>query len=515
MEAGWEVQLKLSVPSDRLESAASSPHLNSQDTQPPNERSLKDTYYDTPHLALRERGFALRIREADEQFVQTVKSGSAGVSGLFKRREWEQNVAGPKPDVAQFSDSALREQLSDVAVMLEPVFTSEVHRRIRTIEPGNAARVEVAIDHGHVTTPKGSVAIREIEFELKDGHPDTLYDLALALNEVVPVHLETTSKSDRGYALLAESVISWSKSPPLVLDPGMTGLDAFQAIQRHHLRHLLANEQAAREGHDPEGIHQVRVALRRLRSVLALFRSVLPSDSAQRLGEELRWLQRETSPARDLDVFLADLLRPVHEAMPQETGLDALQARAETARRASYEQVRAAFATARYTALLLEVSRFAETRGWLAGLGVETQERLNEPALKFANGVLAERHRKAMKRGRGFAKLTLDDRHRFRIGLKKLRYAADSFRSLYPGKPTADYIKRLARLQDLLGHLTDLVIARRLRDELLRSTATIIICASGVVAGWHAHAIAGLEPRLRKQRKAFKAARPFWQEEAI
>jgi CHAD domain-containing protein len=146
------------------------------------------------------------------------------------------------------------------------------------------------------------------------------------------------------------------------------------------------------------------------------------------------------------------------------------------------------------------------------------QGRLDEPAREFANGVLAERHRKAMKRGRSFAKLSIDDRHRFRIGLKKLRYAADSFRSLYRSKATADYIKRLARLQDLLGHLTDLVIARRLRDELPHGadagTATTIVCASGVLIGWHARSIAGLEPRLRKQRKAFKAAQPFWQEEA-
>ncbi|HYC14655.1 MAG TPA: CHAD domain-containing protein, partial [Stellaceae bacterium] len=431
METGRELELKLSIPPDRVQQLLRSPHLKAEGTGRGHARALRNTYYDTPHLTLHERGLALRVREAGRRFVQTVKAGGKGASGLFKRREWQQTVAGPKPDLAQIDDLMLRELLGDAAARLAPVFTAEVRRVTRTIQRGTSARVEVVIDEGQVVTPKGSAPICEIEFELKEGSPDALYELALALNDVAPLRLETMSKSDRGYALLSEAQPSWSKAPAFALDANATGLEAFEAILRHHLAHLLTNEAAANEGSDPEGVHQVRVALRRLRSVLALFREMLPAGIVQHLGDGLRWLAGETGPARDLDVFLQELLSPIRKAMPGDFDLEALESRATAARVAAYERVRAAFATTRYTALLLEVGRVAETRFWLNGLEPETIARLEAPARDFATDLLAERHRKAKRRGRGFANLSTEDRHRLRIGLKKLRYAADSFRTLY------------------------------------------------------------------------------------
>jgi inorganic triphosphatase YgiF len=514
MENGRELELKLSVPPERLQQLLRSPQLKAEGAGRSHTRALRNTYYDTPHLTLHERGLALRVREAGHRFVQTVKAGG-GASGLFKRREWQQTVAGPKPDLARIDDVVLRELLGDAVARLAPVFTAEVRRVTRTIQRGDAVRVEVAIDEGTVVTPKGSVPICEIEFELKNGSPDALYELALALNEVAPLHLETKSKSDRGYALLSDSEPAWSRAPALALEANTTGIDAFETILRHHLAHLLANEPAARDGSDPEGVHQVRVALRRLRSVLVLFRPVLPPEAAQRLGEELRWLAGETGPARDLDVFLLELLRPVRKAMPEESDLESLESRAGAARIGAYERVRAAFDTGRYTALLLEVGRLAETRGWLGGLAPEMLARLEAPARDFASVLLAERHRKAKKRGRGFAKLSVEDRHRLRIGLKKLRYAADSFRSLYEGDATAAYMKRLSRLQDVLGHLNDIDIAGRLVETFAREAsaeeAAAVARASGLIMGWYGRGMAALEPKLRKQWKVFKAAQPFWE----
>jgi inorganic triphosphatase YgiF len=518
METGREIELKLSVPPDRVQHLLRSPHLRAEGAGRGHARALRNTYYDTPHLTLHERGLALRVREAGRRFVQTVKAGGRGASGLFNRREWQQTVPGPKPDLAQIDDVMLRELLGDAAARLAPVFTAEVRRVTRTVQCGNSTRVEVVIDEGRVVTPKGSTPICEVEFELKEGSPDALYELALALNDVAPLHLETMSKSDRGYALLSDAQPTWSKSPALALDPNATGLEAFEAILRHHLAHLLANEAAAREGSDPEGVHQLRVALRRLRSVLALFRSVLPAETALHLADELKWLGGETGPARDLDVFLLELLRPIRKGMPEESDLEALETRAAAARIAAYERVRAAFDIARFTALLLEVGRVAETRFWLNGLEPEVVARLEAPARDFATELLAERHRKAKKRGRGFANLSTEDRHRLRIGLKKLRYAADSFRSLYEGEATAAYMKRLSRLQDVLGHLNDVDIAGRLVEgfaqEAAAEDAAAVARASGLVIGWYGHGIAALEPKLRKQWKGFKSALPFWESAA-
>ncbi len=150
--------------------------------------------------------------------------------------------------------------------------------------------------------------------------------MALALNEETTLRLETLSKSDRGYAILTEDAIGWSKASPLVLDPAMTGMQAFETILRHNLAHVLTNERAAREGHDPEGVHQVRLAVRRLRSVLSMFRSVLPAETVAALNEELKWLAGEMSAARNLDVLLDKLLRPVQAAFADDADMAALEA---------------------------------------------------------------------------------------------------------------------------------------------------------------------------------------------
>jgi len=517
MESGREIELKLSLRPESLDRVMRSPDLQANGARRPTARALKNTYYDTPQLTLRERGLVLRMREAGRRFIQTVKSSQDGASGLFRRLEWERTVSGPKPDLGRIDDADLRARLADTAVQLAPVFSSEVRRITRTVQRGNAASVSVAIDQGRISTPRGSAPICEIELELKDGNTDALFDLALALNKLAPLRLETKSKSDRGYEMLMEEEIGWSKAPALALTSEMDAAAALEAIVRHNLAHLLANERAARDGQDPEGVHQIRLALRRLRSVLALFRSVLPREIADRLNEEFRWLAGELADARNLDVFLDELLRPAQEAFPAEPDLALLESRARAARGAAYERVRAALETARYTALLLEVGRLVESRTWIENLEPETVKRLGEPARAFASGILDERYRKARKRGRGFAKLSAEDRHRLRLGVKKFRYAAECFRSLFEGETTPAYLKRLSRLQDSLGHLNDVETARGLLDVFggqgMAGDAAALARASGLVIGWHGRGAKSLEPKLRKQWKAFKAVAPFWTED--
>ena len=519
MDSGREIELKLSVRPDRLERVMRSPHLQGDGARRSIARALKNIYYDTPHLALRERGLVVRVREAGRRYIQTVKAnGSTGPSGLFNRHEWERPVAGPKPDLASIDDPTLRRELGATASQLAPIFSSEVNRITRTIQHGEADRIEVAIDQGRVMTPRGSAPICEIELELKEGKPDALYDLALALNKETPLRLETLSKSDRGYAILTEDAIGWSKAPPLVLDPAMTGLQAFETILRHNLTHILANERAAREGHDPEGVHQVRLAARRLRSVLSLFRSVVPAETIAPLSDELKWLAAEIAAARNLDVFLEQLLRPVQAAFVEDPDLATLETVARERRGAAYEQVRTAFATARYTALLLQIGRLIESRAWLATLAPEAAQRLAEPARIIASYLLNERYRKVRKRGRGFGDLSTKDRHRLRLGVKKLRYAAECFRSLFEGDRTPGYLKGLSRLQDGLGHLNDVETTRALLKDFDTHDgspeAASLTRASGLVVGWYQRGAKELEAKLRKQWKQFKSETPFWTEGA-
>ncbi len=519
MHSGREMELKLSVRPDRLENVMRSPHLRGEGARRAIARALKNIYYDTPHLALRERGLVVRVREAGRRYIQTVKSSDgAGASGLFKRHEWERPVPGPKPDLSGIEDPALRQELGATASQLAPVFSSEVNRITRTIQSADGGTIEVAIDQGRVMTARGSAPICEIELELKEGKPDALFDLALALNSETPVHLETLSKSDRGYAILTEDAIGWSKAAPLVLVPAMTGAQAFETILRHNLRHILANERAAREGHDPEGVHQLRLAVRRLRSVISLFRSVVPAEIAADLNAELKWLLAELSAARNLDVFLDELLRPVQAAFAHDEDLAALEATVRARRGDAYEQVRAVLTTARYTALLLKIGRLVESRSWQETLEPDAARRLGEPVRVLAIRLLDERYRQARKRGRGFGKLSAKDRHRLRLAVKRMRYTAECFRSLFASEEVPDYLKSLSRLQDSLGHLNDVETARELLKEFDghdgSPRAAALTRASGLVVGWYKRGAKELEEKLRKQWKQFKNGTPFWADAA-
>ena len=128
--------------------------------------------------------------------------------------------------------------------------------------------------------------LSEIELELKSGEPAAIYDVALRLLDVAPLRLETRSKAERGYALVTPD---GGRPPtvhvkPVILDAVMTVEGMLQSIGRSCLAHLLRNEPAALAD-QPEGIHQMRVAVRRLRSVLsALKEPRIPSASTRRLA---------------------------------------------------------------------------------------------------------------------------------------------------------------------------------------------------------------------------------------
>ena len=508
MEADREVELKLSIPPERLAGLMRSPRLRAPASNRAVTRALRNVYYDTSKLALRDQGMVLRVREAGRRYVQTLKVASGSPVGLFRRREWETPLLQPQPDL-----SRLR-RFPDLHGPLSPVFRSEIRRTTRTLQLGNRASVEVAIDRGAVETPNAAAPVCEIELELRNGDADALFDLALALNEMAPLRLMTASKSDRGYLMLRGGQVESSRAAPLRLETAMTAGDALSAMLRHGLGHLLANEAAARQGLDPEGVHQMRLALRRLRSALAAFRTLMPQDTTERLRGELKWLAGELTSARDLDVFLEELHAPLLAAFPQDAGLQQLGALARTARAAAYERVRAVCGTTRYTALLIKLSRLAETRGWQEQLGPEAVTGLGAPALEFASDLLSQRHQKARKRGRRLRALSTDERHVLRLAVKKLRYAADAFRTLYVGEATRGYLKRLARLQDQLGFLNDLETACGLVDRFVSENgaqdATRLARAGGLLIGWHARRAKRATRRLGKDWKMFKTVPPFW-----
>jgi inorganic triphosphatase YgiF len=451
----------------------------------------------------------LRIRESGGRFTQTVKSeGDPGQN--FARGEWEDPVEGLSPDPAAAQSGHFLSP--DIAGRLIPIFRTEVRRHVFLLSPEPEARVEAAVDRGEIVTVAGGSKgepISELELELKAGRATLLHELALHLLGIAPLRLDRRSKAERGYRLvwpeLDETAAVHAK--PLELDPDMTGGEVLQRIGVTCLDQIMRNEPAVLIGNS-DGIHQMRVGIRRLRAILSAFRRMLPADQRRRASDELRWLADALGAARNLDVFESAVVAAARDAA-SESGLAALGDAAEARRKAAYAAAAQAVGSQHYTAMLLHLLRWFEGEEWRHA---SDAQRLDAPIKQVAAEILDRRRRAAKRRSKHFGDQDAAERHRLRIALKKLRYAAEALGGLYPEHRVERFIKGLKKLQDDLGTANDVRVGHDIVAELAASAASAgLIAAAGTeVLDWHERRLAKHEPKLRRHLERMLEAKPFW-----
>lgn len=290
---------------------------------------------------------------------------------------------------------------------------------------------------------------------------------------------------------------------------------ALNAIVDNCLTHLTANAPCVEIDGNPEGLHQMRVATRRLRSALKLFKSLLPPAPYLALDGELKWLADTLGEARDLDVFLAEVLPLGRAAAGDDRAFPGLEKRAGQHRAAAYCRVAQALASTRYAALTAEVGRWRAEKAWRACEDAREARNFDQSLDRVARRLLRKAHRRTLKRGRHFSKLGPAGRHRVRIALKRLRYAVDFFSGMYGRKAHKHYSDVLKGLQDDLGRANDVTTCERLMprvlgivpDPALRSGADMLLA-------WQRRDVLAREPLLVESWRAFKKAKPFWRDHA-
>ncbi|MEE8272692.1 MAG: CHAD domain-containing protein [Alphaproteobacteria bacterium] len=515
-----EIELKLTADPKALAALRDAPAVIQRARGRGVNKRLESIYYDTPDYRLHKRNLAFRVRRAGGQFVQTLKDEGQG-DGRLRRGEWESEVASMAPDLAALPAPEPREKVGLILPgELRPVFASQIQRTTRVLDAcdadGGQSEIEIAFDDGVVKTATDAVPVAEVELELRSGSPAALYQLALELHGIAPLRVETRSKSARGYALARGGPPLWHKAEKLTLDPAATVDGALSAIVRNCQEHWLANEAAALDGGDPEGVHQMRIALRRLRSAMSLFAKAIPPDQRSWLKTDSGWVAGNLGPARDWDVFLGSVLQPLLQARPDDAALVALRRAAAAERAAGYLRAGEAIGSPRYTRFLLRLGAWLEGSGWRGDFHQAAWQ--HRPMVALADRLLRQRHRTVLRLAGDFAVAPIEQRHRVRIALKKLRYASEFFRTLYPAKRVKPYLKSLAGLQDSIGYFNDVAVAARLLADIVARPAAAhgeddriaVAQAAGTVIGWHEHGIATNEPQLVADWTEFAAARPFW-----
>jgi triphosphatase len=272
--------------------------------------------------------------------------------------------------------------------------------------------------------------------------------------------------------------------------------------------HLIANFPAAHEGVDPEGVHQMRIGLRRLRTAITILRRDIPGSALRALSLDAKALARTLGPVRNWDVFTTETLPAIQSNALPDVDLGLLRDAAGPFRQQWHGRLREALPE--NNRFLASLGGAIECRCWGDANG-EARSALAEPASTVADRALARLRRKARRQGRHFRQLPPEGRHELRLTLKNLRYAAEFFSPLYPGRRAEKYLDRLSRLQDALGADNDARVTGALLLEIEAGTSDPKLHrAIGAVIGWQGHRQSSASKLLRRRWREFRKARPFW-----
>ena len=505
-----EIELKLALPEEAQRNFLRHPLLR----QAAHKQAyrLTNLYYDTPDFALRQRGIALRLRAQGKFWLQSVKCAGDRAGGLSARPEWETPYAGHF-DFAAIDAASVRDWLErpKVASRIAPIFETNFQRIAWTFELVRGTRIELALDRGWIAAGGQREAISEVEIELLAGNPAELFAMAQALAARVPLVLAPLSKADRGYRLFRQEPPAPCKAAAIPLSATAAPVEAFRTIALACLDHLQRNHAGALGSDDPEYIHQMRVATRRLRAALRLFGPLLPEGFADRLLPPLHELMGMLGQARDYDVLHAEIAEPVLRALPDEPRLAALVGVITERRFAIRQSALQQLAAPHYGEAVLQTlatlhgleTNNVQSRLMPASAGITPELKVSAgetalagaplgtetvPAapllLDFANDRLRRLRKKTLALA---AQASVDNPaslHALRIGIKRLRYALEFFAPLAARKPMQRLVEHLTALQDALGQINDLANAGALlmdcadADPRLREAVTLI-------GGWH------------------------------
>jgi len=424
-----------------------------------------DILLDTKDRAITAGGFALRIREVGKRRILTLKGPPLGKGALHRREEIEAELEEDSPGPAKKGrvshahwpepiKGRVAELVGDESLV--SLIQTDIHRTTWTIKRASQVVAELAYDVGEVYANGKSDAIHELEIELKGAGSEADLDaLGERLCALAPLEPESRTKLSRGLALL----------PRQHPDPGRRDLHALArstvaaALRKYHKR-----EHDARVGDDPEGVHDVRVAVRRLRSALALLEDAPGFDAGdlKRWRRRLKELAAALGAVRDMDVQL-ERLAAYRDAHPDlGVGLqpiwDHMTHERERARSEMFDA--------------LDGSKIRDALRTLHGFATEQSDENGDGEVvlvrHFAGGAIWRRYEAVLRYECDLPTESAPVLHEVRIACKRMRYALEMFSHAF-GAGADPLIAVLVATQDCLGAHQDCVVARgylqRSRDE--------------------------------------------------
>jgi CHAD domain-containing protein len=379
--------------------------------------------------------------------------------------------------------------------------------RLRQLTPPEPMPARVSLLQGRLHAKPATHSVCRLNLA---GSPPVVAALAGELAQKLRLSVAGRSLAAEVYAL-AENGLAPAPLGAPELPPDLSVSAAFAFACAHLARVIMhyAPLAAAREGTEP--VHQMRVAVRRLRSAMALFRPAVAGAEIDAAKAGLRVLGRALGPARDWDVFNEGTGQAVAAAFPDDAAIAGLNAAAARRRDACYAELRRVLDGAEFRRLGITLATLSAARPWEAahdGAAVHGSNAPPETLQEFAARALSRRLRHLASHGDDISALPNQELHVIRLRAKRLRYGAEMFAPLYPRREARRYLRRLATLQDWLGHLNDGNVAAALMSELGRAGRGF---AAGVVCGFVAAGAGDARARVGRSWRKFRRLQPFWE----
>jgi triphosphatase len=339
-----ETELKLDVSAEHLDILKNHPLF--RNLRSSGKHELVSIYLDTAGRTFGRQGLSLRLRRKGKQLFRTIKGTYRGILDRIERETPFNCDGGNQPG----SVDAFFKRLEDrrLPTVLKPIFKTRIEREIYQL-----GGIEVCLDKGEIIAGPRSAPVAEIELELKSGDRSELFALARQISAIVPAEISVKSKSERGYELIdgVKNRAVMAQDPGLL--PSATITEAFQIICNECLHQLISNKSGVR-AHVSEALHQARVALRRFDAAIKLFGKILNEQKATKVGGELKWIGDELAGARELDVFITDILLPLRTKHPKESIVVKVYRACMLQREAAYARANAALASQRFRTFLID-----------------------------------------------------------------------------------------------------------------------------------------------------------------
>ncbi len=504
-----ETEFKLTLAPEHASQLRQHPYLSAITSAKPTRRKLYSVYYDTPQFDLRRAGLALRLRRECGKWTQTLKSEGVVSVGLHQRPEWETPIRNQNIDFTILGATPYKKifRAKKIQLALGPIFVTDFWRTTTILTPTSAGIVELCVDRGKIIAGHATEMISEIELELRSGLPLTLFTIALELLDTIPLRPDPMSKAQRGYDLAVGTPKLPVKFDNVALGAHISVGEIYKKIAFACLGQLQTNENGMLAGNDIEYLHQMRVAIRRLRALISLFSHAIPQTIPDSELEDLKWLSDKLGSARDWGVVTQQQLPDLELAFPDHPGIRFLGNYCRERCDSVNSDVKEIVLSSRYSRLLVKLAAWLYTDSWADQSGDKTYL-LNTPIKNIADSVITKLEKKIEKLGMDRFNFDATQRHRLRIAVKKLRYALDYLSVLYPKKRAQSYLQALQSLQEVLGKLNDITTMNNLLSEI-KNTSLDLEETQQIVCGWQTHKEQILLQELDGALERFYRLRPL------